>query len=250
MHPRLLLVAIRLLTRLPLGDPADHDSDVAGSVAWFAVVGALIGGVSAIVWWSGSLALPRLAAASLAILTTTILTGALQENGLADTADAVFGTHSIDKRLAIMSSPTLGTYGSIALIVTFVLRASLVAALSPVAGAAALVVTASLSRGATAVAMVGTAPAREDGRGLSYLDDLAPWAGVVALATGVVATAALAGLATIAIVAGAIAAPLGLRFVAVRRLGGLTTDVLGAMIMLSEVVGMAILVGLQVGSGL
>ena len=250
VHPRLFLVALQLLTRLPVGDPMESDRDVADSVAWYAVVGALVGGLSGFVWWMAALALPTRAAAVLAVGATVMLTGALHEDGLADTADGLFGGRTPADRLRIMKDSATGAYGVLALVLIVLLRVSLLAALSPVAGAAALVVAGSLSRGVTAIAMLNAVPARRDGSGAVLLDHLRPGPAIAAGVTAVVATSLFAGLEAIPVVLAAGAAAFGVRVSAVRRLGGLTGDTIGAMILLSDAAVLSLLVALEVGAGL
>ena len=127
VHPRLFLVALQLLTRLPVGDPMESDRDVADSVAWYAVVGALVGGLSGFVWWMAALALPTRAAAVLAVGATVMLTGALHEDGLADTADGLFGGRTPADRLRIMKDSATGAYGVLALVLIVLLRVNLLA---------------------------------------------------------------------------------------------------------------------------
>ncbi len=114
---RLFLVAVQFLTRIPTPHLDDLPADwLARSGKYFPFVGALVGGLSAlvlvsahIVWRSGPL--PAL----LALAASVLLTGALHQDGLADTVDAFGGGQSPEQRLAIMKDPRLGTYGALAL---------------------------------------------------------------------------------------------------------------------------------------
>lgn len=250
MHPRLLLVALRLLTRLPVGEPSRAEPDAARSVAWFGVAGTLIGGVAASTWWLATLALPRSAAAVAALAVTILLTGAVHEDGLADTAEGLACGRDPDSRLRIMRDATLGTYGVLALLVAVLLRVTLLAGLAPVQGAAALVVVAALGRSAAGVASIGTVPAEAEGRGAALLDHLSPgppaMGALVALGVGV----ALLGPSGIAVAAVALGAAVLVRAMAVRRLGGLTGDVLGAMAITAEVAALGIVAALDAGAAL
>src|SRR6185312_15527669 len=87
-----LLAAFAFLTRLPLhrarrnAVAADRTLDVTlADSAWaFPLVGLAIGAIGGIAYAIASaLALPALAAALIAIAATTLLTGALHEDGLA-----------------------------------------------------------------------------------------------------------------------------------------------------------------------
>src|SRR5258708_30565119 len=88
-----LVAAGRFLTRLPLtGLASAHTGLLARSMRAFPLVGILVG----IAGWAAfavaaHLGLPVTIAALLALATTVLMTGALHEDGLADTADGFGG---------------------------------------------------------------------------------------------------------------------------------------------------------------
>ncbi|WP_373476858.1 adenosylcobinamide-GDP ribazoletransferase, partial [Sphingorhabdus sp.] len=127
-----LMRALAFLTRVPMPDEAFEGGlrqtaedaalfPLAGLVA--AVPGALV--LLITVWMDGG---PLLAAA-LAIVATIVITGALHEDGFADVADGFGGGHTSERRLAIMKDSANGTYGTLALVVSVVLRFAALAAL-------------------------------------------------------------------------------------------------------------------------
>src|SRR5918995_350416 len=67
-------------------------------------------------------------AATLSVAVMTLTTGALHEDGLADTADS-FGGATRERRLEIMRDSRIGSYGTAALILAFALRIGALAAL-------------------------------------------------------------------------------------------------------------------------
>ena len=73
--------------------------------------------------------LPGLAAAALAVTLGIVITGALHEDGLADTVDAFGAGGGPEETLRILKDPTHGTYGVIALVLSIVLRVLALAAL-------------------------------------------------------------------------------------------------------------------------
>jgi adenosylcobinamide-GDP ribazoletransferase len=93
-----------------------------------------------------------LLAALIALTIQTLTTGALHEDGLCDTADGLGGGKDRERSLAIMKDSRIGTYGAIALVLSFGLRAASLAAiakgLSPFAAALAIPAAAAISRGA------------------------------------------------------------------------------------------------------
>lgn len=86
----------------------------------------------------------------LALGLLTLLSGALHEDGLADSADGLFGGRDREHALAIMKDSRIGAYGVVALILSFALRAAALASLlantAPALAPLTLVAAASLSR--------------------------------------------------------------------------------------------------------
>lgn len=194
-------------------------------------MGLVVGGAYAL----GTAALPPLLAAALAVGLGVLLTGAFHEDGLADTADAFGGGRGREEVLRILKDPRLGTYGVVALVLTATIRVAALAALEPWAALAALPAVHALARGA-AVGAIGTFPAAtEEGLGAGYARQVS----IGRAGPGLVAASLIAGAAVgwWAIPAAFVAAGVGLAvgLMAVRRIGGVTGDVLGAVEQLAEV---------------
>ena len=84
-------IAAAFLTRLPIGTPADAAGRLAASSWAFPLVGAGVGAIAALMFLVAELlGLGAGAAALLAVLASLCVTGALHEDGLADTADGLF----------------------------------------------------------------------------------------------------------------------------------------------------------------
>ena len=220
-----LLGAVSLLTRVPIGGRGDP-SRAAG---WMPLVGTAIGLAVGGVYAALIVVVPPLVAAGVAVGAGMLLTGALHEDGLADSADA-FGVHvDRDETLRILRDPRLGTFGVAALVVSVVVRTASVAALGAVAGVLALAMAHTAGRASAALVMARNRPAEAglgsahagSGGGLGLV-----WAAAVASAAGVFATLVVVVAATVALGAG--------RF-ARRRIGGYTGDVLGATEQVTEI---------------
>ncbi len=119
--PRGLVTALRTLTIIPApGDEAEEPTD---SLLWFPVVGLLLG----LTLWLVAVLILKLTgwtwgAANAAVVTGIILTRALHLDGLADWADAFWGGWNRDRILEIMKDSALGTFGTVALIVTLLTK--------------------------------------------------------------------------------------------------------------------------------
>ncbi len=118
-----LPLALTFLTILPwprlgLAGP----EDLARSMFWFPWVGALLGGIYGVAWAGLHKILPAPAAAALLLGLTVWLTGALHQDGLADTADGLAGGANPAERLQIMKDSHLGTFGVVSLILVLLLK--------------------------------------------------------------------------------------------------------------------------------
>ena len=227
------IAALTFLTRLPLGRAqADAPAPSLAVTSWaFPLVGVVIGAIGGIAYViARGLALPALAAALIAVATTALVTGALHEDGLADTADGFGGGATREAKLDIMRDSRIGTFGVLALIFSIGLRVVAIADIGTRWHVfAALIVAHALSRGVLPAAMHRLDPARDDGLGAGAgrpEQNQVLIALAIALAIAVVAIGLRAGLSA-AIVAGIVALAIG--WLAQRQIGGQTGDVLGAI---------------------
>ena len=99
---------------------------------YFSLVGWLVGGVSVGIWLlaqmmfsdsSGTLSEVSLPIAILlGMIAAVLLTGALHEDGFADTCDGFGGGWSPEERLRIMKDSRIGTYGALGLVFLLLLK--------------------------------------------------------------------------------------------------------------------------------
>jgi adenosylcobinamide-GDP ribazoletransferase len=234
------VLAVQFLTRLPVPDtskltPDEVATGLVRAVAWFPLVGALVGAITAGIAVAAHALWPPLVAVLLALAIEARLTGAFHEDAVADFCDAFGGGHSRDDIRRIMKDSRIGSYGALGLLLAVGLRAALMlTALEtlPAATAAAVIIAAaSLGRLAVVCLMALVAPA-PGGGGLAK--DIGTGVGGQTLALGVLL--ALPGLAGLALLKPAsLLAGLGLavlfllwfRALLLRRIGGSTGDCLG-----------------------
>ncbi|MEL6701469.1 MAG: adenosylcobinamide-GDP ribazoletransferase, partial [Pseudomonadota bacterium] len=116
--------AIGFLTRLPLR--VDGDAAVArgaGCVWAYPIAGLVVGTVvAAILWALMAVGVPAALTAGGAVAAGLFVTGALHEDGMADTVDGLWGGWTRERRLEIMKDSRIGAYGVLALVVTVGLR--------------------------------------------------------------------------------------------------------------------------------
>src|SRR5882724_5271103 len=234
-----LKLGFMFLTRLPLA----HDVPVAkGELAqalWTAPLVGIVVGLAGAITFSVALAfhVPLLPAAVLALAVTTIMTGALHEDGLADVADGFGGGATRERKLDIMRDSRIGTYGVCALILSFMLRVLAIAELGDNAAVLpALIAAHAGGRACIPVFMQIVPPARADG--LSA-DAGAP-SSAVSLAAALIGAMALVACLGIkaAIVALLLLVAVGvfIAWLCWRQIQGQTGDVLGALEQAGEMI--------------
>ena len=248
--------AVAFFTCLPLGRHAPRFRAADILPVW-PVAGLAIGlaaGVDlAVARWLG--AAPWLAAA-VGLLTGVMLTGALHEDGLADTTDA-FGAPNADsaRRLEILRDSRIGTFGALAIGFSLLLRVAALAQIAAVAGTGAALLTLAavhaLSRAAMVWPINGSKPARSDGLGAALGKPDAAIAGWTLAIGGALAFVCLVGVTPLAALLSpplAVAMAAGATAVARDRIGGYTGDTLGATQQVVEI-AVLVLVALCVGGG-
>lgn len=234
-----LSLALGLLTRIPLPPQAfpAPDGRPGAHAAWaYSLIGIVVGGLVAVVAWAAlALGLPQEVAALLAIGTGVLTTGAMHEDGLADCADGFWGGWTRERRLEIMKDSQIGTYGMLALLLTFGLRwTALSVILTTPHWGAILIGAAAFSRGAMVAMMYILPNARE--KGLSHQTGRPPRTAMF-LAV-VVGTALLIGclpFTVLPVLMAGGAALLIIGLIAKAKIGGQTGDVLGATQQIVEI---------------
>ncbi|GFE51992.1 adenosylcobinamide-GDP ribazoletransferase [Roseobacter cerasinus] len=237
-----ILLAAALLSRLPLPHLPESAFARGGQASWaYPIVGAGLGGLAACAGAVAlALGLPAVFAAGLLLATLMMLTGAMHEDGLGDTADGLWGGFTLERRLEIMRDSHIGTYGILALILITGLRWSAYVALLPL-GVLPVMAAATLSRVGMPFLMATLPHARQDGLSKSVGQPDVPTAvlglGLALLIGGLcVGAAAIGGLLAVLLAT----ALIGL--LARRKIGGQTGDILGACQQIGEVCALAALV--------
>ena len=120
-------------SRLPLGGFPYQAADWHWAPAHLPLVGVVVGGMAAGIWWLCHVAgLSPLLAATLTLAASALATGAMHEDGLADAADGLGGGRDAAHALAIMKDSRIGSYGALALGSSLLARAAATASLSSV----------------------------------------------------------------------------------------------------------------------
>ena len=217
----------------------------ARTLSWFPLVGIAVGAIVGTSWWLAGRVWPAALAAVIAVAVDAAVTGCLHLDGLADAADGLLPAVGRTRRFEIMADPRVGAFGAVALVLVLSLR---VAALATTA-ARPLVLVGLWCGSRTMMAVVARSVpyAHEDGGTASAfvgapgeLHSAVSRYGVLAYGAGAALAFAVvgAGARGVVVLAAELVAMLAVVLLSFRRIGGYTGDVLGAMGVVGETVGL------------
>jgi adenosylcobinamide-GDP ribazoletransferase len=214
---------------------------------WFPVIGAAIGLSVGGIWWLAARAWAPAVAGAIAVASDAALTGFLHLDGLADSADGLVAPMDRTRRLEVMADPAVGAFGMVALVVILLLRFGSFASTD----ATPLVIGGLWCGSRTAMAlMLRLMPyARPGGLASAFQSKGArsPWqSSTVAIGVlgigGAIALAVLGrGTHGLVSVGAEAVGVLLVAWLAYRRIGGMTGDVLGAAGVVGETAGLLML---------
>ena len=243
--------AVQFLTIFPL--PASWgggEQELSRSVAFFPVVGLLIGVLVATLDYGLARIFPQLLSSVFVVIALLGVSGGLHIDGLADTADGFFSSRPREQMLEIMRDSRTGPMGVAAVVCVISMKIAAVASipsplrwgtilLIPLAGRCAMVVEMAVLPYVRPEGGLGTVFQRSGSR-LHAAGALAALALVGWLATAWMGVAAWAA---------SLAVTLILAAYAYRKIGGLTGDVLGASCEIVEVIPALVAVAWAHGGG-
>jgi adenosylcobinamide-GDP ribazoletransferase len=248
---RLLLTAVQYFTRIRVPAWVGHaPAQLTGAIRYFPVIGLIVGASGAAVMWLAALVLPAPLPAILSTAITVLMTGAIHEDGLADTSDGLGGGATRERALEIMKDPRIGVFGAIALLLMLLLKVATLSLMPLWTALAALVAAHAFSRFCAVLVIFA-------GRYVGSADRSRSAPVVKRVRIGDVLIAALFGLPALvvfgprAIVAVIVALTLVglLTRWCVQRIGGYTGDTLGATQQVAEIGCYVGLLGTQGLSG-
>lgn len=237
-------LALGFLTVLPLGREWP-EGGAPGAVGFYPWVGFVLGAEGWLVAWLLQLpgagdALTMLLAGAVVVTLWALTTRMLHWDGLADTADGLWGSFDRERRLEIMRDSRVGSFGVTAVVLTALLQASACGVVLLAGRPWVLLMAPVLGRGAAAVAAWTLPAARTEGLGLTAVNR----PGAYAMSVAVLALVALLAIGHLTaprapffatLVVGILAAVVLPRLLA-RRVGGMTGDLFGAVVLGVETV--------------
>jgi len=237
----IFLGALMFLTRVPVGKRhVFRSEDLPRSTIYFPIVGLLIGLLGGLVLLGAELFVPPVVAVLLCMGVTVAITGALHEDGLADTADGLIGGVDRQRRLEIMKDSRLGSYGAVVLWFALTAKLLLLTALleqGVFTAVCALVVAHGLGRAATVTLLFshqyvrsGESKASPFGNTVTFKEFVTALLAPILLSFALLGSKAVLPL----IVAAAATWVAGVYFQ--KKIGGITGDCLGAANQLVELI--------------
>ncbi|MFC0820291.1 adenosylcobinamide-GDP ribazoletransferase [Moraxella marmotae] len=238
------LIAVQFLTIFPITLPVIPSRDQnAKSLLFHPLIGLAIGGVLYLLAMSH---LPMILTSAAVVAMWAWLTGGLHLDGLADTTDAwVGGFGDRERTLTIMKDTHTGAMGVIAIVVIMLLKFAAVYSLIEQQQMAVLIFAPMLGRLSVLMMFASTPYVRSGGIGSAFGD--VAWRPLVA-----VILLYLMGLwllpvkLALGLGLGLVLTVAFLRYIFVKRIGGITGDTLGAGIELVEMMSVILAVVLGV----
>lgn len=228
--------ALQFLSWLPAGQLPFPEPKILGkSVAWYPIIGLLLGlilGITALV--SSSLFNTWISAAL--VLTTWVwLTGALHIDGLADSADAwLGGLGSKARTLKLMKDPTSGPIAVATVVLILLIKLVCIQALLASNNHWAILWALVFARINAVLLLIHTPYVRAEGLADALSKQLSSKACYLVSVSFSTISLIVLGWSSFAIILLSLASLCCLRYFMLKRLDGCTGDTLGALIELSE----------------
>ncbi len=241
------LQALSFLTILPFGKISpSEDKELARSMAFFPLAGVVIGLLLAIGYYLFSSILPKSLALWLTLGLLALLTRGLHLDGFADTMDGLACGGTREKMLEVMRDSRIGAFGVISLI--FLIGAKYLTldqipnSLIPYS----LISMAVMGRSSMVWVCYRSPYARSgEGLGKPFTENLGSREIVVASASAFGIALLLMGVKGISVFLGMGIFSLGYRAFFIKKLGGVTGDILGAAGELAELLCLLLLTILE-----
>ena len=227
-------IALQFLTVLPIELKRIPTAKQNGqSLLFYPLVGLLIGlilfGLSILL-----VKVPIILVATIILVIWIWLTGGLHLDGLADTADAwVGGFGDRERTLKIMKDPSCGPIGVLSLVIVCLMKFSALYVLLEQRLSAFLILIPMLGRSVPLFLFLTTRYVRENGLGRSITDSIPKTLAWMVFVITLALLCAFKWMGLVALIS-CLLLLVYLRFLFIKRIGGITGDTVGAAIELSE----------------
>lgn len=237
---RSFIIALQFLTSIPIRTKGEvTDRKLAGSMAYFPLVGLLIGAALVLSYKILILIFPHAATCAFIMIINVAIAGGLHIDGFIDTFDAIASGGDRKKMLDIMREGRPGAVGLAAVALLFLAKYSLLISLPERTIEVSLIAMAVLSRGSLVASCVLYPYARDtDGLGGKFAQKLTGKEIAIAALTAIAAVFLIFGLKVFIVLPVVFLVILVFCGYFYKKLGGITGDTMGA---LGEIIEVAVL---------
>lgn len=229
-----LILMLQFLTKLPLPFKIDaKEEDFSKGIIYFPIVGLVIGALMAGLYIGLSAITNIMIASVLVIVFEIFITGGLHLDGLADSFDGLYSYRDKDRMLEIMKDSRVGTNGVLVLIVNIVLKMVLLISIDPEIVPTLLLLMPVVSRLMVVLLSAISKYARNNGMGGFFIGKTTKLQLVITIT--LVLFMHLIYLEGLFLLGMIIILTLIYRYHVYSKIDGITGDVLGAVVEMSEV---------------
>lgn len=241
---RNLLTALQFLTSIPVGARGKlEDKELAESMAYFPLVGLLVGTVLALAYNVLALIFPHPVNCAFILILNIIITGGLHIDGFIDTFDGIASRCDKERALEIMREGRPGAIGIAAAILLFLAKYSLLVSLPKGTIEISLIMMSGLSRWSFVISSASYPYARKgEGLGKKFIQGIGPKEVIISTATILITAFLVFKLRILVLFPVIFCAILGFNFYLYKKIGGITGDTLGASGEIIEVLTLALAV--------
>jgi len=238
------LQALSFLTILPLGQISPpEEKELARSMAFFPLVGLVIGLLLAMGYYLFSLIFPKSLSIWFTLGLLALFTRGLHMDGFADTVDGLASGGKREKILEVMRDSRIGAFGVMSLIFLIGTKYLTLEQIPTKSIPYSLMLMAVMGRNAMVLVCYRSPYARlGEGLGKTFAENLRTQEMILSLASAFVIALLLVGIKGILVFFGVGLFSLAYRFFFIKRLGGVTGDILGAANEIVEILCLILLI--------
>jgi adenosylcobinamide-GDP ribazoletransferase len=238
------LRALSFLTILPVRQiPLSEERELARSMAFFPLVGLIIGLLSAIGNYLLSLILPQSLTLWFTLGLVSLLTRGLHLDGFADTMDGLASGGSKERILEVMRDSRIGAFGVMSLILLFGAKYLALDQISNPSIHYSLILMIVMGRNSMVLVSFRSPYARPgEGLGKPFTENLSPREMAFSLASAIGISLLIMNVKGILVFLGVCLFSLAYRLFFIKKMGGVTGDILGAANELAELLCLLLLI--------
>ena len=234
---KIFILMVQFLTRIPINlELSVNKEDFPKGVAYFPLVGLIIGSINALVYFLVSKVAQEMVPLIAIVISNALATGALHLDGLADSCDALFSARKKERMLEIMRDSRIGTNGALALIISILLKIALLDITPKVIIIPTIILIPVIGRATMSIILYNSTYAREEGLGDLFIGKTSLIRTAFSMLITIVLTFAILNQIGIIALLVCIFVAYLLRHYFNSKLGGLTGDLLGAVNEVAELI--------------